>query len=373
MLTNLIKKWHKSMDYSFLLCTFAMLLTSIVLVYSSSPSVAKRILLREDFFIQKHMIFVSVSVFVMLVISMLSRDVLLKLSNFCTVICLSLLFIVLILGDETKGAKRWIYFYGMSLEPSEILKPFFSVSIASILSSEFENKKFICTALHLLVIALLLLQPNLSMSIIMTSIWACQIFIAGISYVWLLVSLIAFLLAIGICYTFIPYIRNRIISFIDPIHNDTFQISKSIEAFKHGKLFGVGVGKGTVKLTIPDCHTDLILAVAAEELGSIICIALILIFGFIITKGWIMAYKEENFCNLLIIAGLVTQFTVQFLINIGVTLKLLPTTGVVLPLISYGGSSLMANSIVLGMLLSFARYAKLNKRLMNYYKNNPMR
>jgi cell division protein FtsW len=262
---------------------------------------------------------------------------------------------VIIFGAEAKGAKRWLYIFKISVQPSEFMKPFFSVVIASILASGMKFKVHISIIIFLLVFVLLLLQPDFSMSMLLTYSFIGQMFIACIPFLYFLC--IGGMVTTGIttAYLHLPHIKQRIYNFLFFTQHDNFQVIKSLEAFKRGQLTGVGPGEGSVKIFLPDCHTDFVFSVLAEEFGLIMCLATLALFGIISARLLYVAYRENELFNLLVILGISIQFITQFIINIGVTLSVFPTTGITLPLLSYGGSSLLSSSIALGIMLSFSR------------------
>ena len=270
-----------------------------------------------------------------------------------------LLALTLLVGPEIKGATRWIPILGFSLQPSEFVKPFFAVVAAWMFAAEKDSPgvpgTIIASALWLIIVALLLMQPDLGQSALVTAIWGAQFFLSGMSLVW--VGLLAAVAVVGLigAYFVLPHVAARINSFFDPAAGDRYQIDRSIEAFMNGGLFGRGPGEGTVKAQLPDSHSDFIFAVAGEELGMVACLIIVALFAFVVLRGFARLLQETNLFVLLAVSGLLVQFGLQALINMGSSLHLMPTKGMTLPFISYGGSSLLALSVGMGMVLALTR------------------
>lgn len=356
-----LAEWYRTMDTWLLWSIAALIVCGIFLTFSASPGVAERILKTQDtfYFVKKQLFFLIPSIGLMLGVSMLSPKQIRRLAFIVFAGSLIALILTLFVGMEVKGAKRWLYFPGFSIQPSEFMKPAFAVICAWIFASGRLIDKFpgirIAGCVYLMTIVLLLLQPDIGQTLTISTIWGCQLFLAGISVLWVVA-----LLGIGIVgvlgtYFVFPHVQSRIDRFLNPQTGDVFQVRTSLEAFHNGGWFGRGPGEGIIKGKLPDAHTDFILAVAAEEFGFFLCAFLIFLFAFIIFRGfWIMS-KEKNLFNMLAVAGLLTQFGVQAFINMASTLNLIPTKGMTLPFISYGGSSLLSLAFGFGMILSLTR------------------
>ena len=261
-------------------------------------------------------------------------------------------------GYEVKGATRWIRIAGFSYQPSEFMKPFFAVVIGWILSLKYEEdfpSISLCLILYIIVAILLIVQPDFGMLILTTAVFATQLFIAGLPRIWIFIAFIGSFGGIMSAYILLPHVTSRINSFLDPVGNENYQAEKSILAFEHGGLYGRGPGEGSIKQYLPDSHTDFIFAVAGEEFGAIICVMIMLVFAFIVLRTLFRLVGEEDKFVQLASTGLITQFGLQATINMGVTLNLLPTKGMTLPFISYGGSSTLAIAITVGMLLGLTK------------------
>ncbi len=223
-----------------------------------------------------------------------------------------------------------------------------------------------CILLYALVALLILIQPDVGMLILITAVFASQLFVAGFPIIWIMVALLAGFFGIFSAYFLLPHVASRINSFLDPVSNENYQISKSILAFEEGGLYGRGPGEGSVKQHLPDSHTDFIFAVAGEEFGAIICIMIIAVFAFIVLRSLARINNEQDKFIQLASVGIIAQFGLQAVINMGVTLNLLPTKGMTLPFISYGGSSTLAIGIAVGMLLGLTKH----KTSLVKYKNS---
>ena len=266
---------------------------------------------------------------------------------------------MLFVGTEIKGSKRWISLGFIAIQPSEFIKPFFAVVTAIILMQRHINSEFpsfkLSFLLYLTIVGLLALQPDLGMAITISAIWGGQMFLAGLSMLWILCLTVGGVVGLVAAYTFLPHVTVRVNSFLDPDASENYQIKKSIEAFINGGISGTGPGEGTVKQHLPDSHTDFIFAVVGEELGMIVGLLVILLFAFIVIRGLWRVSKVGNLFAILSVSGLILQLGFQAVVNIGVTLHLLPTKGMTLPFISYGGSSILSVSIITGMILALTR------------------
>jgi cell division protein FtsW len=209
--------------------------------------------------------------------------------------------------------------------------------------------------LYLLVAALIIIQPDFGMLVMITGAFGIQLFVAGMPLFWILLAMITSGFGVIGAYFWLPHVTRRINNFLDPESSENYQVTKSIMAFEHGGMYGRGPGEGTVKQVLPDSHTDFIFAVAGEEFGAIICLIVVCIFAYIVIRSTIKIINEEDKFTQLATTGIISQFALQTIINMGVTLNLLPTKGMTLPFISYGGCSTLAISIAIGMLLGFSR------------------
>jgi cell division protein FtsW len=274
-------------------------------------------------------------------------------------VSVALLAATFMVGAEIKGARRWINLPGFSLQPSEFVKPSFAVICAWLFALQRRQDgtpgDLIAVGIYVLVLCLLLLQPDVGMAVVVSAIWFSQYFLAGLRVLWVFALLGSGAGALAAAYLAFPHVQSRINRFLDPQSGDTYQVTRSLEAFTNGGLAGRGPGEGTVKTHLPDAHSDFVFAVAGEEFGLIACLIIVLLFGFVVVRGFSRLLGETSLFALLATAGLLVQFGLQALINMGSTLHILPTKGMTLPFISYGGSSLLALSLGMGFVLALTR------------------
>ncbi len=357
--TRLISQWWRTIDRSLLGGIVMIIACGIVLVMAASPVVAERIGLPAFYFAHRQFIFLCIGMVCMFIFSLMPVVYVRRIAVLSFVGCIVLLVMVQIFGAEVKGAKRWLFLGGFTLQPSEFIKPFFAVVVAWVLARGNREAKFpgfrIALLLYGIVAFMLIMQPDFGMTIAISVIWAVQMFLAGLSVTWIVGIVVCAAIGSVCAYMFLPHVAQRIDTFFDPASGDNYQVVKSLEAFVNGGFLGVGPGEGVVKEVIPDSHTDFIFAVAGEEFGSIACLVIVALFVFVVIRGFIRIYKEEDLFIVYASAGLLIQFAMQAIINMGVSLNLLPNTGMTLPFISYGGSSTVAISITMGMILSFTR------------------
>ena len=321
------------------------------------------------YFFFKHFSYIGIGVFTIILFSSLNHNDLIKISKILFVLCLFFLILVPIAGVEVKGSKRWIDFiFFPRFQPIELLKPFLIVIIAQVLS--YENKKnvyykyFLSFLIIIPVILLLIAQPDIGQSFLIFLTWLSLIFISGINLVIFFVFFGLVLISLIAVVFFFPnkfgYILIRLKSFFDPTSGHNYQSEKASEAIINGGFFGKGIGEGTLKNRIPEAHTDYIVSVMSEEFGVLFIILLMIIFLFLVYQVFKELYFENDNQIKLILVGSISIILLQALIHIGVNIRLFPTTGMTLPYISYGGSSIISTSILSGIILN------LTKRKINY-------
>ena len=356
---SIIANWWWTVDKTLLTLITLLLAIGIFLNFSASPSVANRIGVGSFHFIKRQLFFVPIAYGAMLFLSMQSLKTIRRTAIVGYGVALFLMVLTLFCGEETKGASRWISFFGFSLQPSEFVKPTFTVVAAWL----FEGQKKYCDfpgnllsmAFYALTAALLLLQPDLGMTIVVTLIWGFQFFLSGLS-----ISLVVILGLLGLAgavaaYFIFPHVHVRVDQFLASENSLGYQIKKSLEAFQSGGFFGRGPGEGVVKVNIPDAHTDFIFAVAAEEYGMLLCLLIVGIYAAIVVRSMLISAKDNNLFIILSAAALSASFGLQAIINMASSLHMMPTKGMTLPFISYGGSSLLATALGMGMLLAITR------------------
>ena len=362
---NLYYEWWKNIDK--LIFSLIVLLFIIGLFFSlvSTSLIASDKLNTNDYsFFFKHLIFIFLGVIVIFTFSSINQKRLFKFSFFLFFISLFFLFLVPLIGVEVKGSQRWIDFYLLPrFQPIEIVKPFLIVSISLILSSEkYSNlylKYFLTLTITLIVVLFLVLQPDLGQTLLVLLSWSVLIFTSGISIFFLLILFLISIIVISYLVIFVPkfiYIKNRLLSFLDKETGTyNFQSDKAIESIISGSFFGKGIGEGTLKNRVPEAHTDYIISVISEEFGVIAIILILLLFLIFIYSVFKKVYFESEERVKLILVGCMSLILMQVLIHIGVNIRLFPTTGMTLPYISYGGSSIISVSILSGIILNLTK------------------
>ena len=363
--TSSLAKWWRNIDkQTFFLFMFLFLLGLFFSFSSTSSVVAEKLDKQSYFFFKKHFIFVFISLFLVVVISIQDKNRLIKFLSLIFFFSIFLLFLVPFIGTEVKGSKRWIdLLFLPRFQPVELVKPLFIVFVAKIIIlNEQINiySRYLYSFLILLFIVMLLVnQPDLGQTFLLITSWITMIFVSGFNMIILSVFALLFFGTIISLIFFFPekfgYIVLRLKSFIDPKSGDNFQSQKALDAIKQGGLTGQGMGEGILKDRVPEAHTDYIIAVIAEEFGVIFVLFIVIIFLFIAYKVLDKVFSGKDEFIKLSLIGLVTLLIIQTFVHIGVNARLLPTTGMTLPFLSYGGSSLLGNAIIAGIILNFTR------------------
>ena len=366
---NLIYKyyyeWWKNIDKTlFVLIIFLFSLGLFFSLVSTSLIASDKLDTNNYFFFFKHLAYISIGMIVLIFFSLLSKEILFKFSIYLFLISLFLLFLVPVLGIEVKGSKRWLnLFFLPRFQPIELVKPFTIIFIATILCSEKSFNIYLKYLLSFIAIIptcfLLMIQPDIGQTLLIFLSWATLVFISGISLSIILIFLSFLLSSMIYMVFFIPkftYIKNRILSFFDSIdgtHN--FQSDKAIDAISSGGFFGKGIGEGTLKNRVPEAHTDYIISVISEEFGVVVIVLLLILFLFFIYIVFKKIYSEKNEKIKLVLTGTISLIIFQALIHFGVNIRLFPTTGMTLPFLSYGGSSIIGVSILSGIILNLTK------------------
>ncbi len=359
----LVEYW-RNIDKKILFCFFILFFLGIFFSFSSTSSLAGERLNKDFyFFFTKHLIFTFLSLIIMIFISLIKTEILVKLTLPLFIISFISLALVPIIGIEVKGAKRWLDLYFFRLQPIEILKPLFILATVRILTlDQFKNSqiKYILSFFLLSsVIILLIDQPDLGQSILLVGCWVATVFVSGVSLIYISIFLIVFSITLGSLLYFLPvkfgYIINRLIMFFDPSQGDKFQSSSALDAIKLGGLTGQGMGEGILKESVPEAHTDYVIAVISEEYGSLVSIMILMIFLYISFRIIKNCFNQENDFLKISLSGLATLLIFQTFIHAGVNTSLLPTTGMTLPFLSYGGSSLVGSAILAGLVLNYTK------------------
>ncbi len=374
MLKNLINPdrlndYWRNIDKNILFSFLVLFFLGVFFSFSSTSSLAGE-RLNKDFYhyFSRHFLFALLSMSIMFLISYLKISFLQKTILPIFIVSLTLLILVPFVGVEIKGAKRWLDLIFFRLQPIEIIKPFFVLLTASLICKNKDRSNysyFLSLILLSFIIILLLNQPDVGQSILLITTWISIVFISGIKISYILL-IFGFLLLFGIALlTAFPekfgYITLRLNTFFDPSKGDSFQTDKALAAIKLGGLKGQGMGEGILKESVPEAHTDYIIAVITEEYGSIISILVVTIFLYISYKIIKNCIKINDKNLKISLCGLSSLLIFQTFIHIGVNTSLLPTTGMTLPFLSYGGSSLIGSAILAGVILNFTK---------NRFKNN---
>ncbi len=361
--------WWKNIDKSiFFLIIFLFCLGLFFSLVSTSLIASDKLNTNSYYFFFKHLFFIGIGVIFIIFFSSLSQKNLFKISIILFFICFIFLALVPIIGVEVKGSKRWLDFLFLPrFQPIELLKPFTIVMMASVLSSEKSNniyyKYFLSFILIVPIIFFLVTQPDIGQTLLVFLTWLSLIFISGIN---LTIFFLFFGLMLALLFYLIffvskfGYILVRLKSFFDPSSGNNYQSERASEAIINGGFFGKGIGEGVLKNKVPEAHTDYIVSVVSEEFGAIIIILLMIIFLFFTYQVFKKLYYEKNNRTKLILVGSTSILLFQALIHVGVNLRLFPTTGMTLPFLSYGGSSIVGTAILSGIILN------LTKRRINY-------
>ena len=358
----ILKKYWRNIDKQILFGFTLLFILGVFFSFSSTSILADERLDREYYsFFQKHLLYTLTSFCLMIFISSLNNEFINNTILPGFLISLILLAIVPLVGIEVKGAKRWLDLYFFNFQPIELIKPFFILIIAKIISSnKFKNLNFthlVSFLIMSLIVFFLIIQPDLGQSVLLIVTWLSLIFVSGMNIFFIfglgLIVVLSFFSLIYFSPDKFDYILSRISTFIDPSKGDGFQSQKAIDAIRLGGLKGQGMGEGVLKESVPEAHTDYIIAVISEEFGSIISIFIICIFLYIALRLTKIIISSNNNFYKLSLSGLVSLLIFQTFIHIGVNANLLPTTGMTLPFLSYGGSSLISSGIVAGIILNY--------------------
>ena len=372
--TGLVAKWWRNVDKQILFLFAFLLLLGLFFSFSSTTSVMSEKMNKQTyFFFIKHLIFVSISLFLIFMISIQEKDKLIKILTYLFILSVVLLFLTLIVGVEIKGSRRWIDFgFFARFQPVELLKPLFIIFVAKIIvlneKTDIYKRYFYSFVILLIIIIILINQPDLGQTLLLTLTWITMIFVSGFNMLILSILGLVFVITIALLIFFLPekfgYVFLRIKTFLDPKAGDNFQSQKALETIKQGGLTGQGMGEGILKDMVPEAHTDFIIAVISEEFGAIFVLFIVMIFLFIGYKVLNKVFAGNNEFLKLALVGLISLLIIQTFNHIGVNIRLLPTTGMTLPFLSYGGSSLIGSSIIAGIISNFTR-----KDSVRHFKN----
>lgn len=356
--------WWSSIDRHTVIASVGLIASGLILVISSSPAIANKIGLSTTYFIYRQIGSVLLGLVTMVLISLMSESLIKRLVLPAMAFSLLMLLLVPFLGHATKGAKRWLNVAGIFVQPSELLKPCMIIFSAFMLDLQNKNRngrfRLYAIATLLVIETLLLIQPDVGTSIVFALAFCFQLFVSGMPIV-LVLLLSGALIGVGaLAYMHFPHISYRVQKFLSL--EPGYQVAKALDAFKNGGVLGVGLGEGSIKESIPDSHTDFIFAVAGEEMGIIFCLIIAVTFLFIAARNLQLAGASETCFKSLSLSGLAFSMCSQAGINLSVNLNLMPTKGMTLPLLSYGGSSIIASCISVGLMLALSRTRAENRR-----------
>lgn len=352
-------EWLWTVDRFLLAGFFILMIGGVVLSFAASPAVAERLGIDTYHFVKRQAFFLVPAIILMLATSALPPRMVRRAALAVFAIAIAMMLATLFLGVEVKGARRWISIAGVSLQPSEFLKPAFVVLVAFLLSESGRRREvpgaLLSILLFVICAALLVAQPDFGQSLLLTIVFGALFFLNGLP--WLAILPIGALGFAGLiaAYAFLPHVQSRVARFLNPDAGDTFNVDRAIESFVSGSWFGRGPGEGTIKRVLPESHTDFIFAVAAEEFGIVICLLLVSVFAFVVMRGLSQAGRDADPFNRLAASGLMVLFGLQSCINMAVNVNLMPAKGMTLPFISYGGSSLISVAIGMGFVLALTR------------------
>lgn len=355
-----IAEWWRTVDKGLIAAALILLGAGMVLSLAAGPAAASKLKLGDPFyFVYRQAAFVIVASGVLVGTSLLSPVWARRVCGLLFVFCFLLMAGLLVFGHEAKGARRWLYLWGTTFQPSEIVKPALVVMVAWLLA---QREKFpagpwapIAFAFFAATVGLLLLQPDVGQAALLTAAFVIVFFVTGLPWIWATGFVVGGSLIGGGLYLLLPHVRFRINSFLNPDAHDTFQIDIARMAIERGGMFGVGPGEGRVKRILPDAHTDFIYSVAGEEFGLILLALLTLLFAVISIKGVMDASRQKDTYQRAAGVGLYSIFGLQAAVNMAVNLSLIPPKGMTLPLVSSGGSSLLGSALTLGLALALTR------------------
>jgi cell division protein FtsW len=354
-----LARWWFTVDKLLLTCILLLMAAGVIVNLAASPTVAGRLGLEPFYFFDRQLAYLAPAALIVLFTSFMEE----RGARWCALVVLvlglALMAATLVIGPEVKGARRWIDIGPVNLQPSEFVKPAFVVIAAWLLAERSRRPDMpghlIAVLLFAIVLSLLVLQPDFGQAALICAVFAIMLLAYGLP--WMMFSGLAALALTGIAaaYQAFPHVASRIDRFLDPEKGDTFQVDTALQAFQNGGLLGTGPGGGTAKRILPDAHADFIFSVVGEEFGFFAGIVLVLLFAFVVMRVLRRASEERDAFSALALAGLISVFGLQAIINMAVNLSLMPAKGMTLPFISYGGSSLLSMSFAMGLILVFGR------------------
>ncbi|HRD75164.1 MAG TPA: putative peptidoglycan glycosyltransferase FtsW [Hyphomicrobiaceae bacterium] len=357
---SLLAEWWLTVDRLLIAAAFALMAAGVVLSLAASPAVAIKKGLEPFHFVERHVVWAVIAAGVMLWVSLLSARQARRLALLIFLGALATMIFVLVMGPDINGARRWLRIAGLSVQPSELAKPAFVVLAAWALNEATERRDVpaigVGVVLYGAFAVLLALQPDVGQTLLVTAVFGALFLLSGLSLKWVGALAGAGVAGLAVAYQAFPHVRRRIDRFIDPQSGETYQTDRALQSFLDGGFFGRGPGEGTIKAVLPDAHTDFIMAVVAEEYGILACLGLLLVFAFIVFRSIIgLARAPDGFVRLAV-TGLALLIGLQALINMSVSVGLIPPKGMTLPFVSSGGSSGIASALTMGLLLALRRW-----------------
>src|SRR5438309_615433 len=352
-------EWWWTVDKLLLAAIIALIVGGVILSLAASPPVATRIGLDPFHFFNRHVMFLLPSFMVLIGVSFMSPKHIRRTALLVFAVSIALIVATLLFGAEVKGSRRWITLIGVNIQASESAKPAFVVMAAWLFAESTRRPEMPATSMALVLlmtlVSPLVMEPDFGQTMLILMVWGALFFIAGMRMIWVLGLAGAAGAGLFGAFLLVPHVAGRIKRFVNPASGDTFQVDTAMEAFWNGGWFGLGPGEGIAKRSLPDSHTDFVFAVAAEEFGIILCLALVALFAFIVIRTLSRAYATEDGFARFGASGLAILFGVQAAINMSVNLHLIPAKGMTLPFISYGGSSMISLAYGVGMMLALTR------------------
>ena len=354
-----IAEWWWTVDRELMFALIALMGFGVLLSFAASPPVAERIGLGPWHFTQRHVLFCIPALMAMLLASLVNARWARVIGLVTLVGGVVLLALTLRYGVEVKGARRWISFMGQSLQPIEFVKPALAIMSAWFISEQMKRKDVPGHILALggtgVVVGLLLLQPDVGQTILVAVVYGGLLFLSGNSWLVIAVLGVAAIVLLVMAYTFFPHVARRIDAFLNPETGDNYQAERALESLLEGGWFGMGPGEGIARRYLPDAHADFVFAAGASEFGILFCLMLVGLIAFIVIRALNLAMGQQNLFNRLAASGLAIQFGVQSAFNLTVNLNLIPPKGMTLPFVSYGGTSMIAIGLSMGLLLALTR------------------
>ena len=354
-----ISQWWWTVDRPMVSLVLVLMLVGLVFSFAASPPVAERLGLDSLHFVLRHAAYIPIALALMLSLSLLTPRQVRRAALFLLVVSLVMMVLVLFVGEEIKGSRRWLFVGGVSIQPSELIKPAFIVITAWLFAEGGRRPevpgKMLAVALLVVVVALLVAEPDLGQTALFVAVWGALFFLAGVNTL-----VVAGLGAVSIAglfsaYFVFPHVAERINRFLDPESGDSFQVMTAMQSFERGGWSGTGPGEGIMKRVLPDSHTDFVFAVVGEEFGILLCLMIVALFTVLVMRALFLALRRNSAFERMAVAGLATQIGIQAFVNMGVNLNILPAKGMTLPFISYGGSALLSAAITMGFMLALSR------------------